>query len=60
MHGHVVTVRRAECPPGPIRIKDDGILDCLCHFADNGNRVVLCTYDKQLAVRAEVRALLSF
>jgi hypothetical protein len=37
-----------------MRIKDDGILDCLLHFAGLGHRIVLCTHDKLLALRAEV------
>jgi hypothetical protein len=36
------------------RLKDDGILDCLLHFAAKGHNVLLCTNDKQFITRAQV------
>ena len=46
--------RLDERPAGRVRIKDDGILDCLLHFAGQGHNIVLCTLDKEFALRAQV------
>ena len=40
------------------RTKDDGILDCLRHFKEQGHHIFLCTLDKQFACRSQVRKLL--
>ncbi len=42
------------------RLKDDGILDCLLHFAAKGHNVLLCTNDKQFITRAQVASLALF
>ena len=48
--------RPSELPAGRLleRLKDDGILDCLLHFAAKGHKVVFCTNDKQFITRAQV------
>ena len=39
---------------GPERRGDDGILDCLVHFAFRGATVILCTRDRKFLVRVKV------
>ena len=46
--------RLDERPAGRRRIKDDGILDCLLHYAGQGHTVVLCTLDGAFALRTQV------
>ncbi len=48
--------RPSELPAGRLieRLKDDGILDCLLHFAAKGHKIVFCTNDKQFITRAQV------
>ena len=58
----VVQIRPTELPAGRVieRLKDDGILDCLLHFAAKGHNVLLCTNDKQFITRAQVASLALF
>ncbi|CAL8468612.1 g8152 [Coccomyxa elongata] len=49
----------SELPAGRLieRLKDDGILDCLLHFAAKGHKIVFCTNDKQFITRAQAQGL---